>query len=127
MASIFTKIIAGEVLCHKVWEDDGHFAFLDINPWTEGHTLVVPKTEIDYLFGMDEAAYGDLMTAARTVAILLRDKLGCERVCMAVMGYEVPHAHIHLLPTNLASEFPPPAAGASRANLEQILAKITGG
>lgn len=108
MPSIFSKIIKGEIPCHKVWEDDKHFAFLDINPWTEGHTLVVPKKEHDYLFDMPEADYAALQLAARKVAALLKSKLNCKRVCTCVIGYEVPHVHIHLLPTNEMQDFAKP-------------------
>ncbi|MBZ0136283.1 MAG: HIT family protein [Planctomycetes bacterium] len=108
MPTIFSKIIAGEIPCHKVWEDDAHFAFLDINPWVEGHTLVIPKAEHDYLFDMDDDSYTALHLAAKTVANLLKDKLGCARVCTTVIGYEVPHVHIHLLPTNQMSDFAKP-------------------
>ncbi|MCA8910427.1 MAG: HIT family protein [Planctomycetes bacterium] len=109
MATIFSKIVAGEIPSHKVWEDDKHFAFLDINPWVEGHTLVIPKAEHDYLFDMDDDAYAALHLAAKKVASLLKEKLGCARVCTVVMGYEVPHVHIHLLPTNTISDFANPA------------------
>jgi histidine triad (HIT) family protein len=108
MPTIFSKIVAGEIPCHKVWEDDAHFAFLDINPWVEGHTLVIPKDEHDYLFDMDDDAYTALHLAAKKVAALLKAKLGCARVCTTVIGYEVPHVHIHLLPTNQMSDFAEP-------------------
>lgn len=108
MPSIFSKIVAGEIPCHKVWEDDAHIAFLDINPWVEGHTLVIPKVEHDYLFDMDDNAYTALHLAAKKVAGLLKEKLGCARVCVTVIGYEVPHVHIHLLPTNQMSDFAEP-------------------
>lgn len=109
MASIFSRIVAGEIPCHKVWEDDHHLAFLDINPWVEGHTLVIPKREQDYLFDMDDDAYAQLHLAAKQVAALLKAKLGCRRVCTMVIGYEVPHVHIHLLPTNHITEFANPS------------------
>jgi histidine triad (HIT) family protein len=109
MASIFSRIVAGEIPCHKVWEDQQHLAFLDINPWVEGHTLVIPKVEHDYLFDMSDDAYARLHLAAKKVANLLKDKLGCKRVCTMVIGYEVPHVHIHLLPTNHITEFANPS------------------
>lgn len=104
MASIFSMIVNGEIPSHKVWEDDAHFAFLDINPWVVGHTLVIPKVETDYLFDIEDEAYLALNLAAKRVAEMLQDKLDCQRVCTMVIGYEVPHAHIHLLPTNTMSD-----------------------
>jgi histidine triad (HIT) family protein len=108
MPSLFSSIVAGEIPCHKVWEDERHLAFLDINPWTEGHTLVIPKIEHEYLFSMPEADYLALHEAARKVAALLKERLGCRRVCSCVIGYEVPHVHIHLLPTNEMADFAKP-------------------
>ncbi len=126
MPSIFSKIIKGEIPCHKVWEDDKHFAFLDINPWTEGHTLVVPKKEHDYLFDMPDADYAAMLLAAKKVAALLKSKLGCKRVCTCVIGYEVPHAHIHLLPTNATGDIrwlgQPPAT--SMPDLAKLAARL---
>lgn len=128
MPTIFSRIIAGEIPCHKVWEDARHFAFLDINPWTYGHTLVVPKREHDYLFDMPEDDYLALHKAARTVAELLKTKLGCKRVCSLVVGYEVPHVHIHLLPTNAMSDFIPPGVMGmkDKPDLAEAARKIAG-
>mgnify|MGYP000199667327 CR=1 FL=1 len=98
MASIFTKIVQGEIPCHKVAETDNCLAFLDINPLAKGHTLVIPKPEIDYLFDVQEPLYGELMTFAQKVAKAIDATMTCERVGMAVVGLEVPHAHIHLIP-----------------------------
>lgn len=98
MASIFSRIIAGEIPCYKVAEDDNYFAFLDINPITKGHTLVVPKHEIDYLFNLDDDEYKGLMLFAKKVAKALEKTIECKRVAVAVLGLEVPHAHIHLIP-----------------------------
>ncbi len=100
MASIFTKIITGEIPCYKIAEDDRFFAFLDIHPLSKGHTLVVPKQETDYLFDLDPAMLGDLMQFAQKVARALKQSVDCKRVGVAVMGFEVPHAHIHLIPMN---------------------------
>jgi histidine triad (HIT) family protein len=100
MSTIFSKIIAGEIPSYKVYEDDYVYAFLDINPISRGHTLVVPKQEVDYLFAIDEVGYDKLMHRVRYVAQVLKAKLGCERVCVIVEGYAVPHAHVHLIPTN---------------------------
>ena len=126
MPSLFSKIVAGEIPCHQVWEDDKHLAFLDINPWVEGHTLVIPKAEQDYLFDMDDDAYAALHLAAKKVARQLKEKLGCARVCTMVMGYEIPHVHIHLLPTNTISDFANPSEFQmkDKPDLESLVAKL---
>lgn len=100
MASIFTKIISGEIPCHKVAEDDNFIAFLDINPNARGHTLCVPKQEINKIFDMEEGHYLALMKFARTVAKALEKTVPCERIGVAVVGLEVPHVHVHLIPIN---------------------------
>ncbi len=104
MASIFSKIIAGEIPSYKVAEDDKHYAFLDINPVAEGHTLVIPKHEIDYIFDLPQQEYTELMAFARKVAKAMKAVMPCKRIGVAVMGLEVPHAHIHLLPINSESD-----------------------
>ncbi|MBR2377815.1 MAG: HIT domain-containing protein [Bacteroidaceae bacterium] len=98
MASIFSRIVAGEIPCYKVAEDDRFFAFLDISPVAKGHTLVIPKQEVDYIFDLDDETYNGLMTFARKVARALEGAVECKRVGVAVMGLEVPHAHVHLIP-----------------------------
>lgn len=100
MASIFTKIIEGEIPCYKVAEDDNFIAFLDINPNAKGHTLCVPKEEIDKIFDMGEHPYLQLMQFSRKVARALEKVVPCKRVGMAVVGLEVPHVHVHLIPLN---------------------------
>ena len=100
MASIFTKIVAGEIPCYKVAEDEHHLAFLDINPNTTGHTLCIPKKETDRLMDLEEQAYNDLMNFSRKVALALREAVPCNRIGMSVIGLEVPHAHVHLIPLN---------------------------
>jgi len=100
MATIFSRIIAGEIPCYKVAEDDENFAFLDINPVQPGHVLVVPKLEKDYIFDLPEERYVSLQMFARKVASALKKATGCSRVGVAVLGMEVPHAHIHLIPIN---------------------------
>ncbi len=100
MATIFSKIIAGEIPCYKIAEDDRFFAFLDIHPLSKGHTLVVPKQETDYLFDLNPVMLGDLMQFAQKVARALKQGVECQRVGVVVMGLEVPHAHIHLIPMN---------------------------
>ena len=104
MASIFSRIIAGEIPSYKVAEDDKHYAFLDINPVAAGHTLVVPKHEVDYIFDLAKDEYADLMNFARRVAASMKEVMPCKRVGVAVMGLEVPHAHVHLLPINSESD-----------------------
>lgn len=98
MASIFTKIVNGEIPCYKVAETDEFLAFLDINPNTEGHTLCIPKKEVDKLFDLDEATYNGLMHFSRKVAIAIEKTIPCNRVGISVIGLEVPHAHVHLIP-----------------------------
>jgi histidine triad (HIT) family protein len=100
MAGIFARIASGEIPSYKVAEDDRFFAFLDINPLAKGHTLVIPKQEIDYLFELDEEMYKDLWQFAMRVAIALKHVVPCIKVGVAVIGLEVPHAHIHLVPLN---------------------------
>ena len=98
MASIFTKIINGEIPCYKVAENDRYFAFLDINPNAKGHTLVVPKKEVDKIFDLDQETYAGLMEFSRTIAIAIEKTIPCLRVGMSVIGLEVPHVHVHLIP-----------------------------
>lgn len=104
MPSIFSRIVAGEIPCHLVWEDEEHLAFLDIQPWSEGHTLVIPKREEDYLFDLSPQRAEALWSAAHKVEKLLKAKVKCQRVAVLVLGYEVPHAHIHLIPTQSERE-----------------------
>ena len=108
MASIFTRILQGEIPCHKVWEDAQHFAFLDSVPIQPGHTLVVPKREVGYLFDLSADEQAALWRAVRTVEGHLKRATGCKRVCLMVVGWEVPHVHVHLVPTNQACEFQVP-------------------
>lgn len=98
MASIFSRIVAGEIPSYKVAEDDRYYAFLDINPLTEGHTLVIPKKEVDYIFDLDPETYAGLWQFAARVAKAVEVAIPCKRVGVAVLGMEVPHAHIHLVP-----------------------------
>ena len=100
MASIFSKIIAGEIPCYKIAEDEKHIAFLDVNPNAKGHTLCVPKKEEVKLFDLDAEAYADLMKFSRTIALKLRKAVPCKRIGMSVLGLEVPHVHVHLIPLN---------------------------
>lgn len=100
MASIFTKIVKGEIPCYKIAEDNNFLAFLDINPLAKGHTLVVTKQEIDYLFDLDDDLLAGLNVFAKKVAKAIDKVMDCKRVGVAVLGLEVPHAHVHLIPIN---------------------------
>ncbi|OKZ43136.1 MAG: HIT family protein [Bacteroidales bacterium 43_8] len=100
MASIFSRIVAGEIPCYKVAEDENYFAFLDISPVAKGHTLVIPKQEVDYIFDLDDETYVGLTRFAKRVAKAIEKAIPCKRVGVAVMGLEVPHTHIHLVPIN---------------------------
>ena len=100
MASIFTRIINGEIPCYKVAEDENYFAFLDINPLAEGHTLVVPKKEVDYIFDLDDETLAGMTLFAKKVAARIKVAVDCKRVAVVVLGLEGPHAHIHLIPMN---------------------------
>ena len=98
MPTLFTRIIIGEIPCYKIAEDENYFAFLDISPLAKGHTLVVPKTELDYIFDIEDAALAGMMLFAKKVARAIDKAVPCTRVGVAVIGLEVPHAHIHLIP-----------------------------
>ena len=104
MPSIFSKIAAGDIPAYKVAESNDFLAFLDISPLTEGHLLVVPKMEVDYLFDLDDETYAGLQLFAKIVAIGLKKAIPCQRIGVVVMGLEVPHAHIHLIPMNEAND-----------------------
>ena len=104
MASIFTKIINGEIPCYKVAEDKNFIAFLDINPNAKGHTLCIPKIEVNKLFDLDEDTYIQLMKFSRKVAMALEKTVSCKRVGVSVIGLEVPHVHVHLIPLNEMKE-----------------------
>jgi len=100
MSTIFSKIIQGEIPSYRIHEDERYYAFLDINPLAEGHTLIIPKVETDYLFDLGDDLLGDMMVFAKKVALAIDKTMVCKRVGMAVLGLEVPHAHIHLIPIN---------------------------
>ena len=104
MASVFSRIVAGEIPSWKVAEDEHYYAFLDINPLAEGHTLVIPKQEVDYIFDLDADTYAGLWAFAARVAKAVRTAIPCKRVGVAVLGMEVPHAHIHLVPLQSESD-----------------------
>ena len=103
MASIFSRIIAGEIPCYKVAENDKFFAFLDINPMAKGHTLVVPKQEVDYIFDLDDKDLAEMQVFAKHIAKAIEKVVPCKRIVQAVIGLEVPHAHIHLIPIHQES------------------------
>jgi histidine triad (HIT) family protein len=98
MATIFTKIINGEIPCYKIAEDENNFAFLDINPLKAGHTLVVPKKETDYIFNLDDEHLAGLIVFSKKIAAAIKDAVPCTRIGVAILGLEIPHAHIHLVP-----------------------------
>ena len=104
MATIFSRIVAGEIPCYKVGENEKFFAFLDINPLTKGHTLVIPKQEVDYLYDLDDDTLQGMILFAKQIAQKIKAFSGCTKVATVVLGLEVPHAHIHLLPINSESD-----------------------
>lgn len=104
MATIFTKIIRGEIPCYKIAEDKRYFAFLDINPLMAGHTLVVPKNETDYIFDLNDDELSGLVLFSKKVAMAIEKSIPCARIGVAVVGLEVPHAHIHLVPMNTMND-----------------------
>lgn len=126
MPTIFSKIVAGEIPSYKVAEDEKHYAFLDINPVAPGHTLVIPKQEVDYIFDLNDDDYRDLQLFAKRVAEAIKQAMPCKRVGVAVMGLEVPHAHIHLIPINEESDmnFFKEKATLSPEEMSQIASKI---
>lgn len=104
MATIFSRIISGEIPNYKVAEDDRFYAFLDVKPLKKGHTLVVPKQEVDYIFDLDDKTLGDMMIFAKKVAAKIKEGMGSKKVAVVVIGLEVPHAHIHLIPLDHESD-----------------------
>jgi len=100
MATIFTRIINGEIPCYKIAEDDRYFAFLDINPLKAGHTLVVPKSETDYIFDLNDEMLAGMIVFSKKIAAGIKKAIPCQRIGVAILGLEVPHAHIHLVPMN---------------------------
>jgi histidine triad (HIT) family protein len=127
MSSIFSKIIAAEIPSYKIAEDERFFAFLDIFPLAKGHVLVVPKTEVDYIFELDDNTLGDMMIFAKRVAKAIDQVIECERVGVAVIGLEVPHAHIHLVPLNSVNDinFTQPKLTLPKQELADIAQKIS--
>ena len=128
MSSIFSKIINGDIPCYKVAEDEHFFAFLDINPLAKGHTLVIPKKEVDKLFDLDQETYTGLLAFAKSIAAGIESSFECNRVAMSVIGLEVPHAHIHLIPINRMADvdFTRPKLQLERDEMQKIAARIAG-
>jgi histidine triad (HIT) family protein len=126
MASIFTKIIKGDIPCHKIAENDKFLAFLDIMPLAEGHTLVIPKTEIDYFFDLDDDHLSQINLFARDVARKIEKAIDCERIGVAIIGLEVPHAHVHLVPINGVADinFERPKLSFSQEELAATASRI---
>ncbi|HNM31659.1 MAG TPA: HIT family protein [Chitinophagales bacterium] len=123
--TLFTKIINGEIPCYKIAEDENYFAFLDIRPLHAGHTLVVPKKEVDYIFDMEDDALKNMIVFAKKVAIAIKKAVPCERIGMAVIGLEVPHAHIHLSPINSVNDMDfRNAKTLSKEEMENIAKRI---
>jgi len=128
MSGIFTKIVAGEIPSYKVAEDENYFAFLDINPLAKGHCLVIPKREIDYIFDIEEEEYKELWAFAKKVAVAMKKVLPCEKIGVAVIGLEVAHAHIHLVPINgiYDIDFSKPKMKFSPEQFTEIATEIAG-
>jgi len=128
MASIFSKIVNGEIPCYKVAEDEDYLAFLDIFPLVRGHVLVIPKVEIDYLFDLDDQKYIGLMRFTKRIALALKKAIPCKKVGVAVLGLEVPHAHIHLVPLNSESDinFSKPKLKLTAEDFTEVASKIAG-
>jgi histidine triad (HIT) family protein len=127
MATIFTRIVNGEIPCHKVAEDDRFLAFLDIMPLTKGHVLVIPKTEVDYIFELEDNLLGEMMIFAKKVAHKMKTVLPCRRIGVTVIGLEVPHAHIHLIPINGVSDmdFSKPKLQPTQLELAEVANMIS--
>ena len=126
MASIFSKIIAGDIPCYKIAENDDFIAFLDVFPLKKGHTLVVPKKEVDYIFDLDQETYSGLMNFSKQVAVAIKQAVPCNRISVGVFGLEVPHAHVHLIPMNTMNDvnFSNEKLKLSKEEFEQIAFEI---
>jgi len=126
MASIFSKIVAGEIPSYKIYEDASYYAFLDINPLNYGHTLVIPKHEVDYIFDLTDEEIAGLNVVAKRVGLAIQKVVACERIGIAVVGLEVPHAHVHLIPINgiYDIDFSKPKLKLTSEEFESIAEKI---
>jgi len=127
MANLFTKIVQGEIPCYKIAETDHFLAFLDISPRKKGHTLVIPKKEVDYIFDLDDDTYVDLMVFAKKVAKAIEQVVDCRRIAVAVIGLEVPHTHVHLVPIDAIGDlnFERAAVELSTEEFIQLASKIS--
>jgi len=127
MATIFSKIILGEIPCYKISEDENYFAFLDINPLRAGHTLVVPKKEVDYIFDLEDGYLAGMMVFSKKIAVAIKRAFPCNRIGIAVLGLEVPHAHIHLVPMDAMEDinFRNPKLKFTPEEFKDIAAKIS--
>ena len=128
MASIFSKIVAGDIPCHRVAENASFLAFLDIMPLAPGHTLVIPKVEVDRIWDLEPALLGELHVFSQKVALAMEDVMPCQRVGQAVIGLEVPHAHVHLIPLNAVADinFERPKLEVTQKELADVAARIRG-
>jgi histidine triad (HIT) family protein len=126
MPTIFTKIIQGEIPCYKIAEDENYLAFLDISPLAIGHTLVIPKTEIDYIFDMEDNMLAGMLVFSKKVAKAIEKAIPCKRIGIAVIGLEVPHAHVHLIPLNTMNDinFTRPKMTVTKEKLEETVQLI---
>jgi histidine triad (HIT) family protein len=127
MATIFTKIIKGEIPCYKIAENDNYFAFLDINPLRAGHTLVVPKKETDYIFDLDDVYLAGMIIFSKKIASAIKIAIPCNRIGVAILGLEIPHAHIHLVPMDSMEDinFKNPKLKFTVEEFKDIAAKIS--
>jgi histidine triad (HIT) family protein len=127
MATIFSKIIKGEIPCYKIAENDDYFAFLDINPLRAGHTLVVPKRETDYIFDLEDHYLSGMVIFSKKIAVAIKNVIPCNRIGVAILGLEVPHAHIHLVPMDTMEDinFKNPKLKFSPEEFREIAAKIS--
>jgi len=127
MASIFTKIVQGQIPCYKVAEDDNYLAFLDVFPLKKGHTLVIPKKEVDDIFDLDSETYNGLMNFSAKVSAAIKKSIECKKISMQVIGLEVPHAHVHLIPINTTNDcnFANEKLSFSKEEFEKIAKKIS--
>jgi len=126
MSSIFSKIIAGEIPCYKIAENDNYIAFLDVFPLKKGHVLIVPKKEVDYIFDLDNDTYNGLMLFAKEVSAAIKKAISCNRIGVTVIGLEVPHAHVHLIPINTENDmnFRNEKLKLSKEEFEEIASQI---
>jgi histidine triad (HIT) family protein len=127
MATIFTKIIKGEIPCYKIAENENYFAFLDINPLRAGHTLVVPKRETDYIFDLEDVYLSGMIVFSKKIAVAIKNAIPCKRIGVAILGLEVPHAHIHLVPMDSMEDinFRNPKLKFTPEEFKEIAAKIS--